>query len=205
MNLSTTPGADAATSILTWQERLPPNGRAFFTATSLEIVAARDAEIADLRAALAPRVAADAGDARMFSDWYTGITIEGDMHHNMRRAWSAALATAPAESPKPFAYFVQPSGFGPFIECKPLQVGCFPAYRDHPAATGAGILVEVGSLPPNRIRFDCINADGNEDSHVITHDEMRGRYAAVHRMAVESIKYSPDREARAALTTPKEG
>lgn len=37
---------------------------------------------------------------------------------------------------KPFAHFVQPSGFGPFIECHPNQVGSFPAYRSSPAAQG---------------------------------------------------------------------
>jgi hypothetical protein len=39
------------------------------------------------------------------------------------------------------------------------------------------------SVPDNYIRFDFINADGREDSKVITHDEMRERYANHHKMA----------------------
>ena len=35
-----------------------------------------------------------------FDDWYTSITVEGPMHHNMRRAWDAALQQrqAPAQA-----------------------------------------------------------------------------------------------------------
>lgn len=45
---------------------------------------------------------------------------------------------------KPFAYFVQPSSFGPFIECEPSQVGAFAAYR-HPAPSLQA--VGVAALP----------------------------------------------------------
>lgn len=37
--------------------------------------------------------------AASFQDWYTGISIEGDMKHNMRRAWDAALSKQPAAAP----------------------------------------------------------------------------------------------------------
>lgn len=46
------------------------------------------------------------------------------------------------------------------------------AARQSPAAPA-----EPSDLPPNCIRFDFINSDGQEDSKVITHDEMRQRYA----------------------------
>ena len=47
---------------------------------------------------------------------------------------------------KPFAHFVQPSGFGPFIECHPNQVGSFPAYRAAPAAQGDAIEGELTKI-----------------------------------------------------------
>ncbi len=39
------------------------------------------------------------------------------------------LPDAAQGEPLPFAWFVQTSGFGPFIECEPFQAGAFPAYR----------------------------------------------------------------------------
>lgn len=55
---------------------------------------------------------------------------------DMRDIEKPAAHAAPAQQesgPKPFAYFVQPSGFGPFIECDASQVGAFAAYRCAPA------------------------------------------------------------------------
>lgn len=73
-------------------------------------------------------IAADALEAQ-------GIAIElgksdqfDAMNHRLARTFAAQPSPAPVEA-QPFAYFVQPSSFGPFIECKPDQVGAFPAYR----------------------------------------------------------------------------
>lgn len=41
----------------------------------------------------APRAAADT-EREAFQRWYTGITVEGPMHHNMERAWLARAAVA---------------------------------------------------------------------------------------------------------------
>jgi len=60
-------------------------------------------------------------------------------------AWQARAALAAPAQPapvadavpveaKPFAYFVQPSSFGPFIECESSRVGAFAAYRTALAA-----------------------------------------------------------------------
>lgn len=53
---------------------------------------------------------------------------------------------APVDA-KPFAYFVQPSSFGPFIECESSQVGAFPAYR---AAQRAASQDSERDAPPPR-------------------------------------------------------
>ncbi len=52
---------------------------------------------------------------------------------------------------------------------------------------GQAAPISEGILPPDRIRFDFINADGSEDSKVISHDEMRERYAAQHKSAIAAI------------------
>lgn len=53
----------------------------------------------DYQAAVATIAAAASANATSFQDWYTGISIEGDMKHNMRRAWDAALSKQPAAAP----------------------------------------------------------------------------------------------------------
>lgn len=50
------------------------------------------------------------------------------------KAWKAALSM----KLDGFAYFVQPGGFGPFIECSPQQPGSFIAYRAIPSQCAAG-------------------------------------------------------------------
>jgi hypothetical protein len=51
-------------------------------------------------------------------------------HLELVKAARACMALhQPAALTKPFAHFVQPSSFGPFIECDSSQVGAFPAYR----------------------------------------------------------------------------
>jgi hypothetical protein len=68
------------------------------------------------------------------------------------RDWSVAPSPV-SGAPKPFAYFVQPSGFGPFIECKPSQIGCFPAYR------AAGIAQPVAPVAVSEDQQDAARLD----------------------------------------------
>ena len=71
-----------------------------------------------------------------------GVNLAGDFAWQMARALriiSAPVQPVAVPDGKPFAHFVQPSGFGPFIECHPSQVGSFPAYRAVPAAQGDAV------------------------------------------------------------------
>jgi hypothetical protein len=53
---------------------------------------------------------------------------------------------APVEE-KPFAYFVQPSVFGPFIDCESDQLGAFPAFRAPQPSTAQGDALSKQSAP----------------------------------------------------------
>jgi hypothetical protein len=64
---------------------------------------ARTEAAEELRLAVADAIEADAECERLtFDDWYTSITVEGSMEHNMRRTWEAAMkarmSAAPAEN-----------------------------------------------------------------------------------------------------------
>jgi hypothetical protein len=81
----------------------------------------RDYEIAELRTALASSQQA----------------LQYEQRHAAELETALAAATAPQTVEKPFAHFVQPSGFGPFVECEPKQAGSFPAYRSAQAVAAA--------------------------------------------------------------------
>lgn len=57
-----------------------------------------------------------------------------------RRAEVPVYLTVPPPAPvaAPFAHFIQPGGFGPFIECEASQIGAFPAYRAAAPAVAEG-------------------------------------------------------------------
>jgi len=57
--------------------------------------------------------------------------------HKLNAAQQVAEEVLKRPERKPFAYFVQPSSFGPFIECEHSQVGSFAAYRAPVAAQQA--------------------------------------------------------------------
>lgn len=61
---------------------------------------------------------------KTFQDWYTSITIEGDMKHNMERAWSAALSSLqPAQEPigmQPIYYVGHPDGSYSIADPQPV-------------------------------------------------------------------------------------
>lgn len=88
---------------------------------------ARDEEIGALRAALAASQQA----------------LQYEQRHAAELETALAAATAPQTVEKPFAHFVQPSGFGPFVECEPKQAGSFPAYRSAQAVAPAQVEQEL--------------------------------------------------------------
>lgn len=70
--------------------------------------------------------------------------------------------SAPVQSQPPFAHFVQPSGFGPFIECESSQVGCFPAYRAAPLqVSGATSDEPIGEVITDKSYGQLIKWYGN--------------------------------------------
>lgn len=82
--------------------------------------------------------------------------------------WKArAQQVAEVQTEKPFAYFFQPSSFGPFAECDPWQTGCFPAYRAPQAGAGQAVAVPDGwklvPIDPNIKMIAALGWEGDED------------------------------------------
>jgi len=65
--------------------------------------------------------------------WLTTPQYQRLMHEQDGSLF-ADKPTSAAPEQKPFAYFVQPSSFGPFIECESSQAGAFPAFRQPTSA-----------------------------------------------------------------------
>jgi hypothetical protein len=70
-------------------------------------------------------------------------------------------------------------------------------FRTKPVPLGVISTAPTTGSAPEMIRFDFINADGNEDSKVISHDEMRERYADMHRSANSAFAAPASPEASA--------
>ncbi|SIO58297.1 hypothetical protein [Paraburkholderia phenazinium] len=71
-------------------------------------------------------------------------------------------------------------------------------------ASNKAAAIAVGE-PVQTIRFDFINSDGREDSKVISHDEMRERYAAMYKSAHSIFPPAPVASAEEAVTPVERG
>jgi hypothetical protein len=110
---------------------------------------------------------------KLLAAWQRGEVppVDPAMPYYVDQAWldaapvengpGAQIATSAALERKPFAHFVQPSSFGPFLECESSQVGAFPAFRQSTSAADSedAALVEV-------LAHAAFHAFGYEQSEV---------------------------------------
>lgn len=108
-----------------------------------------------------------------------GVPILSGYAYEYADAMLAAAPTAAvsaAQKLKPFAYFVQPSGFGPFIECESSQAGAFPAFRAAVSAAPSGE-VDLSKLT----RFGWTEAYIGESSELV--EDPQGQYVKFANVA----------------------